>query len=234
MRMNRRRFLAAGASLLILPSAHSARGYPANERLNLALVGVGGYANAAAFVPGLHLYGNVGVAALCDVDERRLAGAYKAWEERRATEVYARHLKDRPRFFPDVRKMLDEMGGAIDAVVVATPDHSHAAISAACLRAEKHVFCEKPLTIAVREARALRELAAKHKVATSMGNQGTQSGPHRRAVELIREGALGAVTDVHVWFPRGGQNHKERPQGEQAIPPELHWDLWLGPVAARP
>jgi hypothetical protein len=231
MRVTRRSFLAAGASFAILPSV---RGYAVNERLNLALVGVAGYANAAAFVPGLHLYGNVGVTALCDVDERRLAGVWKTWEERKGTEVYARALQDRPRWFPDYRKMLEGMGDRIDAVVVATPDHSHAVISAACLRAGKHVFAEKPLTITVREARALRELAAARKAATSMGNQGTQSGAHRRAVELVREGVLGDVTEVHVWFPRGGQNHREPPQGEQAVPPGLHWDLWQGPIAARP
>lgn len=233
--MKRRDFLrAAAAAPLILP-ARSAFGYAANERLNLALVGVAGYASAAGFVPSLHLYGNVGVTALCDVNEAKVPTAYKIWEEKAGSaEVYARLLKDRPAFYPDFRKMLDESGDKIDAVVVATPDHSHAVISAAALRAGKHVLAEKPLTIDVREARALRELARAKRVATTMNNHGTQSPRFRRGVELIREGALGPVEEVHVWFSRGGRNHREKPTGEAPIPPGLHWDLWLGPVAARP
>ncbi len=234
MIVTRRRFLGQSAGLLALPSV--LRASP-NDRLNLAIVGVAGYAAATAFVPGLHLYGNVGVTALCDVNEAKLPPVFKLWEGKargKGGDVYARALQERPKFFPDYRKMLDEMGDRIDAVVVATPDHSHAAISAACLRAGKHVLCEKPLTINVREARALRELAAKRELATSMNNQGTQSHAHRRGVELVREGAIGAVEEVHLWFSRGGQNHREPPQGEQPVPAGLHWDLWLGPVASRP
>jgi predicted dehydrogenase len=237
-KVTRRGFLkGAAAGLLVLPSARSAFGFPANDRLNLAIVGVAGYAAATQFVPGFAQFGNVGVTALCDVNEAKLPAVYKIWEEKaqgKDGEIYGRHLKDRPKFFADYRKMLDEMGDRIDAVVVATPDHSHAVISAACLRAGKHVFAEKPLTINVREARALRDLAAAAKTATSMGNQGTQSPQFRRGVELIREGALGPVEEVHLWFSRGGQNHQAAPQGEAAVPEGLHWDLWLGPVAARP
>jgi len=237
-KLTRRGFLkGTGAGLLVLPSARSAFGFPANDRLNLAIVGVGGYCAATTFVPGLHQFGNVGVTAICDVNEARVPNMYKVWEEKaqgKDGEIYGRHLKDRPKFFPDYRKMLDEMSDKIDAVVVATPDHSHAVISAACLRAGKHVFAEKPLTINVREARALRDLAAAAKTATSMGNQGTQSPQFRRGVELIRDGALGPVEDVHLWFSRGGRNHQAPPQGEMPIPEGLHWDLWLGPVAARP
>jgi predicted dehydrogenase len=236
--MKRRDFLrGAAAAPLILPSARSAFGYPAGERLNLAIVGVAGYASAAGFLPSLHQFGNIGVTALCDVNEAKVPTAYAIWEEKargKDGEVYARLLQDRPKFYPDFRKMLDEMGGRIDAVVVATPDHSHAVISAAALRAGKHVFTEKPLTINPREARALQELALRHKVATSMNNHGTASLQFRRGVELIREGAIGPVEDVHLWFSRGGRNHLEAPRGEEPIPPGLHWDLWLGPVAARP
>jgi predicted dehydrogenase len=237
-KISRRGFLGgAGAGLLALPSARSAFGFPANERLNLAIVGVGGYAAMAAFVPSMHLYPNVSVTALCDVDERRLPKVYETWTEKaggKGGEVYQKLLQDRPRFFPDYRRMLEEMADRVDAVVVATPDHSHAAISAACLRAGKHVLAEKPLTISVRESRALRALAAERRTATSMGNQGTQSAPFRRGVELIREGAIGDVTEVHLWFSRGGQNHRQAPQGEEPVPAGLHWDLWLGPAAARP
>ncbi|MFN3484241.1 MAG: Gfo/Idh/MocA family oxidoreductase, partial [Planctomycetota bacterium] len=140
MRLSRRRFLArggaAGLGLFALPSARAARTFQAHERLNFAVVGVAGYAAATAFVPALHLYENVGVTALCDVDERKIPRVYEIWKERAATaEVYRRLLESRPKFFADFRRMLDEMGDAIDAVVVATPDHSHAVIAAAALRA---------------------------------------------------------------------------------------------------
>jgi hypothetical protein len=130
--------------------------------------------------------------------------------------------------------MLDEMGQGIDAVVVAIPDHTHAVASAAAIRAGKHVFCEKPLTRTVHESRRLCELARKHRVATSMGNQGTASGPFRRALELIRNGTIGPIQEVHVWNSGGGADRKEPPKGEGPAPEHLHWDLWLGPAAFRP
>jgi len=129
--------------------------------------------------------------------------------------------------------MLDRMGDRLDAVVVATPDHTHAVASAAAIRAGKHVFCEKPLTRTLFESRSLRELARQHQVATSMGNQGTYSGPLRRALELIRGGTLGEIKEVHVWNSGGGADRRAPPQGEMPLPPGLHWDLWLGPAAAR-
>jgi hypothetical protein len=130
--------------------------------------------------------------------------------------------------------MLDDMGNKIDAVVVATPDHTHAVVSAGALRAGKPVFCEKPLTRTVHEARALRELARRYKVATAMGNQGTYSGPFRRALELIRNGTLGEIKEVHIWNDGGGADRKEPPSGTKPVPTYLNWDLWLGPAAQRP
>jgi hypothetical protein len=130
--------------------------------------------------------------------------------------------------------MLQEMSKEIDAVVIATPDHTHAVASAAAIKAGKHVFCEKPLTRTVHESRALRELARRHKVATSMGNQGTASGQFRRALELIRDGALGQIKEVHVWNTAGGADRKEPPKGAETAPDHLDWDLWLGPAAFRP
>jgi predicted dehydrogenase len=249
-RIQRRRLLAgtmAGTTgLLVLRSRRSGLGYQANERLNLAVVGVAGYCAASAFMPAVHIYENVGISALCDVDQRKVAPALKIWderaaqwpssskeEERKGAEHYQRLAKNKPPLFEDFRVMLDKMAGQIDAVVVATPDHTHAVGSAAALRAGKPVLCEKPLTITVEEARALRELAVRQKVATSMGNQGTQSPQFRRGLELIREGAIGPVEQVHVWFSRGGADLKQRPQGTQPVPKELNWDLWLGPVAWR-
>jgi hypothetical protein len=130
--------------------------------------------------------------------------------------------------------MLEEMGSGIDAVFVATPDHTHAVASAAAIRAGKHVFCEKPLTRTVHESRALRALARKFQVVTAMGNQGTYSGPFRRAVELIRNGSLGEIRQVYVWNDAGGADRDQPPQGEQPVPEGLNWDLWLGPAAWRP
>jgi hypothetical protein len=152
--------------------------------------------------------------------------------ESRAAEMF-KMLPDVPKF-QDFRKMIDEKGKEIDAVVVATPDHTHAVASAYAIRAGKHVYTEKPLTRLVFESRALRELARKHKVATSMGNQGTASGQFRRGVELIRDGALGAIQEAHVWNCGGGANHPEPPKEEAKVPPYLNWDLWLGPAKERP
>lgn len=246
----RRRFLAcgvaAGAGLVILRSPRSAFGYRANERLNLAIVGVAGYAASVAFTPAIHLYDNVALTALCDVDRRKVAPTFAMWEERarqwpasedaaqgRAAEHYVRLAEDRPPLFEDFRRMLDVMDRDVDAVVVATPDHTHAVISAAALRAGKHVLTEKPLTISAHEARALRTLAQEQQVATSMGTQGVQSAAFRRGLEIVREGVIGPVEEVHVFFSRGGQNFQQPPRGAHEVPRELNWNLWLAQLAWR-
>jgi len=244
--VNRRSFLKAAASaagLVLVADPRSATGARANERINIALVGVGG--RGRWFVDTIPKMASV--VALCDINERKLAEALKRWEnlaakfttsphdwERRAAVEYKRLLAAKPKAFADFRKMLDEMGGGLDAVVCATPDHTHAVISAAAIRADKHVFCEKPLTRTVHESRALRDLARKHKVATSMGNQGTASGPFRRAIELIRDGTIGEIKQVHIWNTAGGADRKKPPGGTPPVPDGLNWDLWLGPAAERP
>jgi hypothetical protein len=220
-RMNRRAFLrgaaCGGAGVVILGGAASARAYAANEKLDIALVGVGGRGSwFVKCIPELRQ----NLVALCDVNERRAADGLKAHPEA-------------PKY-RDFRKMLDEMGKRIDAVIVATPDNTHAVITAAAMKAGKHVYCEKPLTLTVRESRIVRETAGKCKVATSMGNQGTASGQFRRAVELIRDGTIGRVTDVHVWNSAGGRGKRPRPEGNFEVPAYLKWDLWLGPAAFRP
>ncbi len=245
--MTRRRFLCrtalGGGSLLILKPARSAWSAQANERLNVALVGVGGRGDW--FVETIPKLENV--VALCDVNEQKLSGAFKRWEdmakrfagspndwERRAAEAYTRTLQKKPKTFRDFRKLLEGMGQEMNAVVVATPDHTHAVASAAAMQAGKHVFCEKPLTRTLHESRALRELARKQKVATAMGNQGTYSGPFRRALELIRNGTIGEVKEVHVWNSGGGADKREPPKGETPAPDYLDWDLWLGPPPFDP
>ena len=218
-RTSRRSFLGSsarsGAGLLILKSSASAFAYRANERANLAHVGVGGRGREL-----LPAFADLATpVALCDVNESK------------ATEMY-RRFPDVPKFH-DYREMLDRKGREIDAVVVATPDHTHAIITAAAIRAGKHVYTEKPLTRTIHESRVLRDLAARHKVATSMGNQGTASHQFRRAMELIRDGTLGPVKEIHVWNDGGGAGFTEVPKEEAKVPFYLNWDLWIGPAATR-
>jgi len=219
-RIHRRRFLgcaAAGAAgLTILGNSRSARGYYANEKLGVALVGVSG--RGSWFVETAPRIGT-DVVALCDVNQRRAAEAFKKFP-------------DVPKF-QDFRKMLAERNKQIDAVFVATPDNTHAVISAAAMRAGKHVYCEKPLTHDVAEARALREIAKQQGVVTQMGNQGTATEAFRRAVELIQAGSLGVIQEIHVW-DGGGSGPRKPPEGSEPVPEGLNWDLWLGPAAERP
>lgn len=246
-RITRRKLLqttaAASAGITILRNPASAWSAQANEKINVALVGVGGRGEwFLDAIPRMQT-----IVAICDVSQQKLDGAFKYWDdfgkrysasaqswEQNAGAAFLRLVNNRPKTFADFRIMLGEMDKSIDAVVVATPDHTHAAVSAAAIRAGKHVFCEKPLTRTVHEARALRELARKHKVATTMGNQGTYSGPFRRALELIRRGDLGEIKEVHVWNTGGGADQKALPQGAVPVPAWLNWDLWLGPAAMRP
>lgn len=210
------RVFATSSAFAFLKSAASVSSAQANEKLNIALVGVGG--RGEWFTSSVPRSQNL--VALCDVDENKNPDAYER--------------NPQARKFRDFRKMLDQMHGSIDAVIVATPDHTHAVASAAALRAGKPVFCEKPLTRTVHESRALRELARKQKLPTSMGNQGTAAGPFRRALELIRNGTLGTVKEVHIWNDSGGADRKVPPTGGGPAPEYLEWDLWLGPAPFRP
>jgi predicted dehydrogenase len=202
------------------PTSAQARDRPRrlgpNDRLNVAVVGVGGRGGANLRA----VSATENIVALCDVDDRRAAAGYKDFPKA------ARYA--------DFRVMLDKQRD-IDAVVVSTPDHQHAVVAAAAIRAGKHVYCEKPLTHDVREARQLRVLAAKHRVATQMGNQGTASSGLRTSVEIVRTGAIGDVRVIHIWTnrPIWPQNIVQRPKG-QPIPRGLNWDLWLGTAPERP
>jgi len=216
--LNRRRFLqttAAGITGLGtgLLAAQDKKDSP-NEKLNVGVIGVAGQGEY-----DLNQVANAGAAivALCDVDEKR---AGKARERFPAAKVY-----------PDFRQLLDQKG--IDAVVIATPDHTHAVATVAALKAGLHVYCEKPLTHDVHEARVVAELAAKQKRVTQMGTQIHAGSNYRRVVELVQGGTIGAVREVHVWCGKswgGGDRPKDMPP----VPEGLHYDLWLGPAPERP
>lgn len=208
----------AGAGLVILADGRSAYSYAANEGLSFALIGCGG--RGAAFLGDKGQYGSLfdhgRVVAMCDVNQNRAAASFKKFPEV-------------PKF-EDYRVMLDKMGKEIDAVVVATCDHNHAAPSAAAIRAGKPTYCEKGLTRTIHEARALAELADQYKVVTQEGNN---HGYNVRTVELIRAGTLGDVREVHL-SANGGSGPRPLPTGTQDVPAGLNWDLWLGPAADRP
>ncbi|MBI4579663.1 MAG: Gfo/Idh/MocA family oxidoreductase [Planctomycetes bacterium] len=189
---------------------------PANEKLGIAVVGVAGQGHW-----NLERLAETGeaIVALCDVDETRAADARTKFPD--------------ARFYPDFREMIDRRHKDIDAVLVATPDHTHAVATMAALKAGKHVYCEKPLTHSVWECRQVIETARKMKRTTQMGTQIHSHANYRRAVELVQTGAIGAVREVHVWCGSvwsGG----ERPRDTPPMPEGLHWDLWLGPAPERP
>jgi len=216
----RRTFLrtstVATGSLLILPNSKLAFGAEANSKLNLAGIGVGG--QGASNINNLAPLG-VNVVALCDVDKKHSGSTFQKFPEAKA--------------FTDFRRMFDEMEKQIDAVLVATPDHTHAVAAVAAMNRGKHVYCEKPLARTVHEARVMRETALKTKVVTQMGNQGSASKKLRRAVELVWGGVIGEVREAHVWFD-GGNGPQKRPADKPPIPETLARDAWLGPAPERP
>ena len=227
-KISRRDFLgnaATVAAFTIVPRhvLGGPRNIPPSEKLNIAGIGVGGQ--------GAGDLGNLSsqnIVALCDVDWRQAEGTFRRYPNARQ--------------YRDFRKMLDKEDKNIDAVVVATPDHIHAPASMAAIKRGKHVYCEKPLTHSVYEARRVAEAAREHKVATQMGNQGQASPQTRLMCEMVWDGAIGPVREVHVWtdrpnkglnavyWPQGVDRPKERP----AVPKTLDWDLWLGPAPKRP
>ncbi len=210
--------------MLILRDSQSVRGVPANERINVALIGIGG--RGRRFLDTIPRMENV--VALCDVDNRKLI------ESVEVAESYKYLTKTKPKKYRDFRRMLDEMGNQIDAVIVATPDHTHAVIAATAMKKGKHVYVEKPIAHDVAEARALRHIAKQRKVATQMGNQGMATDSFRRTLELIEEGAVGEIREAHVWYVFGGPGPRERPKERPPVPEYLDWNLWLGPGSLPP
>src|SRR5262245_8732724 len=224
--MNRRNFLkltgAAGAGYWLTASAASAAraGDSPSEKLRFAGVGIGGKGSS-----DIDQAGALGaVVAICDCDEKQLDGK-------------SARFKDAKRYY-DYRKMFDEMGKEIDAVTVSTPDHTHAPASIMAMKLGKHVYCQKPLTHTVHEARQMRLIAADKKVCTQMGNQGTAADGLRRAAEFIQGGGLGKVTAAHVWTNRPiwpqAPGVMKRPEGKHEIPNYVHWDEFLGSAPFRP
>jgi predicted dehydrogenase len=192
-----------------LPRAWSAS---PNEKLNIGMIGV---ANRAA--DNLNAVASQNLVVLCDVDEGFLNKAKQNFPKADTTN--------------DWRKVIER--NDIDAIVVATPDHTHAPATVAALKAGKHVYCEKPLTHDVYEARTVTKTAQAAGKATQLGTQIHSMDNYRRVVELIESGAIGAVKQVHVWCAKswgGGDRPTDRP----AVPTGLSWDLWLGPAPERP
>lgn len=217
-RLNRRRFLAQStaaiaAGYFVNPTL-AADSAAANEKLNIAVVGTAnkGWHNVEQLR-------SQNIVALCDVDENYL---------NRAAEQFPQASRHR-----DFRQMLDKAHQTFDAVVVSTADHTHAPATSIALELGKHVYCEKPLTHTVAEARAIAKLASKNKVATQMGTQIHAEDNYRRVVELIQGGAIGKVTAVYNWCNKGWSDGRFEASDVPA-PANLDWDLWLGPAKQRP
>lgn len=228
--LSRRSFLrsSAVAAGAVLGAPAIARGQNLNDLLNIAIIGCGGRGGG-----NLQAVRSQNIVALVDVNEENL---------NRAAEQ-----------FPDARKLTDfrklyDHADEFDAVVVSTCEHTHCFATIPALQLNKHVYCEKPLTHNIWEARVVRELYEKTKVATQMGTQIHAGENYRRVVELIQSGAIGAVSEAHVWVGRawGRQSEEEakaandivfvqeRPAEADPIPAGLNWDLWLGPAPERP
>ena len=210
---------AVAAGLTILPgSVISGLGHRApSDKLNIAVVGIGGMGNSNLRA----VKGTENIVALCDVDWGYSKPVFDANPD-------AKH-------YWDWRKMYDEMGKSIDAVIVATADHTHAIVASTAMTMGKHVYVQKPLTHSVYESRLLTKLAAKHKVATQMGNQGSSAEGVDLVVEWLQNGEIGEVTKVEAFtdrpiWPQG----LNRPAKEDVVPETLKWDLFLGPAPVRP
>lgn len=219
--VSRRKFIAtssaAAAGLTILPSnVIAGLGHKApSDKLNIAGVGIGGRGGGV-----IKAVRDENIVALCDVDWKYAKANFDEFPDARK--------------FWDWRKMFDEMGDSIDAVVVGTADHTHAIISINAMKMGKHVYCEKPLTHAVWESREMTRIAKKYKVATQMGNQGNSGEGIRQICEWIWDGAIGEIEKVDAWtnrpiWPQGLQ----RPGGEK-VPKTLNWDLFIGPAEMKP
>jgi Oxidoreductase family, NAD-binding Rossmann fold/Oxidoreductase family, C-terminal alpha/beta domain len=229
--LSRRQFLdqVAAAGIVTLSAPAIVRGRNLNDKLNLAIIGSGGRGAA-----NLREVESENIVILCDVNESNL---------NLAAERHPQALK-----IVDFRKVYDH-AKKFDAVVISTAEHTHAFATLPALQLGKHVYCEKPLTHNIWEARVIRKAAAKANVATQQGTQVHAGENYRRVVELIQSGAIGDVAEAHVWVSRAWGRHaceedakaagdivfvQDRPPNSDPIPAGLNWDLWLGPAPARP
>jgi predicted dehydrogenase len=225
-RTNRRQFLAetglTGIGFWVAGGLAAREPRAAVEKFKVACIGVGG--KGGSDTHGAAKFADL--VAICDVDDHSLDNMAKDFPKAKK--------------YHDFRKLLEEMGKDIDAVTVSTPDHTHAPASMMAIKMKKHVYCQKPLTHSVYEARALREAAKKMGVATQMGNQGSAHDGLRRGVEVIQSGAIGKIKEAHVWTNRCGGFWKQapdvvaRPKDTPEVPKHVHWDLFLGPAPERP
>ena len=224
--IHRRSFLkaaAASTATFTILQAGSARTYAANEKLNIACIGAGG--RGALNVRDT---GSQNIIVLCDVDWKRAAESFKK-------------LPNAKRY-KDYRVMLSEMDSKIDAVTVSTPDHHHFHASMAAIQLGKHVYCEKPLTHSIWEARELTEAARKAGVATQMGNQAQADKETRIVQEFVIDNAVGPIRESHIWTDRPSRGlfseywpqGVSRPTDTPEVPETMNWDLWIGPAPMRP
>ncbi|MCA9157732.1 MAG: Gfo/Idh/MocA family oxidoreductase [Planctomycetales bacterium] len=221
-RKSRREFMGQSAALsagVWLGTSVASRTYASPlQGLSAACVGVGGKGSSDTS----HIAEQgVNIVGLCDVDKGTLTKKGREFESAQQ--------------FQDYREMLDKLGDKVDIVTVSTPDHNHACAAMQAMKLKKHVYCQKPLTWSIAEARLLSETAKKMGVVTQMGNQGTSENGLREAVEVIRSGVIGDVKQVHVWtnrpiWPQG----EGRPAGTDPVPADLNWDAWIGPAPMRP
>ena len=226
-KMTRRQFVAASAGA-VLTAPGFVSGQNVNNRLNIAIIGCGGRgAGNLSSVSGEN------IVALCDVSEPAIAAAAVKFPK-------ARRVTDFRRLFDHHKEF--------DAVVVSTCEHTHAFATMLALRQNKHVYCEKPLTHSIWEARQIRQAAAKTKVATQMGIQIHATENYRRVVELVQSDAVGPIREAHAWVSRawGLQSAEaakrnrdivsvsDRPKEAMPVPAGLNWDLWIGPAPVRP
>lgn len=213
--VSRRTALKTGVAAVAAPMFIPSRVFGANEKLNIGAIGVGGRGRS-----DLAAVSTESIVALCDVDEQRLAAAAK---KHPGAKTYV-----------DYRELLEQEN--LDAVVVATPDHHHAPAAMRAMLRDLHVYCEKPLTHTVEEARKLTRVAAERKLATQMGTQNHEHPGYVRTVEMLQAGVIGDVKEVHVITDRPGRwwsQGMDVPTDTPAVPGHLHWDLWLGPAAER-
>ncbi len=214
-RFSRRTALKAGAAAFAAPMLIPSRAFGANERLNIGAIGVGGRGRS-----DLAAVSTESIVALCDVDEERLAAAAK--------------LHPGAKLYHDYRELLEQEN--LDAVVVATPDHHHAPATMRAMQRDLHVYCEKPLTHTVEEARKIATVAAERKLATQMGTQNHEHPGYVRLVKMLQAGVIGDVQEVHIITDRPGRfwvQGMDVPTQKQTIPSHLHWNTWLGPAQPR-